>query len=182
MLKPYELKHDKTNKMMCTQKTQINLGIHPVRTVFTVFFGWLRTQCFFMQTAKNLIRLGECLGWSESSLGAWVILLVLACFGPYCSYVGFINAISFGVSEFFWLIRYQMNQKKLWYKEEFFLSFGFYGQSRLFQSFWAESIVMWGEQGKSPRKTTWPPASRTWLVSHVTWARLKPTEMRWWAF
>ena len=32
--------------------------------------GWLRTQAFFMRTAKNLIRLGGCPGWSESSLGA----------------------------------------------------------------------------------------------------------------
>ena len=30
----------------------------------------LRTQAFFMRTAKTLIRLGGCPGWSESSLGA----------------------------------------------------------------------------------------------------------------
>ena len=30
----------------------------------------LRTQAFFMRTAKALIRLGGCPGWSESSLGA----------------------------------------------------------------------------------------------------------------
>ena len=32
--------------------------------------GKLRTQAFFMRTAKTLIRLGGCPGWSESSLGA----------------------------------------------------------------------------------------------------------------
>ena len=32
--------------------------------------GYLRTQCFFMRTAKTLIRLGGCPGCSESSLGA----------------------------------------------------------------------------------------------------------------
>ena len=32
--------------------------------------GSLRTQVFFMRTAKTLIRLGGCHGWSESSLGA----------------------------------------------------------------------------------------------------------------
>ena len=32
--------------------------------------GYLRTQGFFMRTAKTLIRLGGCPGWSESSLGA----------------------------------------------------------------------------------------------------------------
>ena len=41
------------------------------------------------------------------------------------------------------------------------------------------SIVMWGENRRSPRKTTWPPASRTWLVSHVTQARLGSTAVRW---
>ena len=35
-----------------------------------------------MRTAKTLIRLGGCPGWSESSLGA-VILLVLSCRGSY---------------------------------------------------------------------------------------------------
>ena len=34
------------------------------------FNGQLRTQAFFMRTAKTLIRLGGCPGWSESSLGA----------------------------------------------------------------------------------------------------------------
>ena len=33
------------------------------------------TQDFFMRTAKTLIRLGGCSGWSESSLGAHAILL-----------------------------------------------------------------------------------------------------------
>ena len=32
-----------------------------------------------MRTAKTLIRLGGCPGWSESSLGAQVVLLVLSC-------------------------------------------------------------------------------------------------------
>ena len=41
------------------------------------FNGYLRTQAF-MRTAKTLIRLGGCPGWSESSLGAHAILLVLS--------------------------------------------------------------------------------------------------------
>ena len=32
--------------------------------------GYLRSQAFFMRTAKMLIRQGVCRGWSESSLGA----------------------------------------------------------------------------------------------------------------
>ena len=63
--------------------------------------------------------------------------------------------------------------------QNIFFFFGFYGPSRLFHSFWAESVVRWGENVRSPRKTTWPPASRTLLVSHVTRARLEPTAMRW---
>ena len=45
----------------------------------------LRAKCFFMRTAKTLdqIRLGRCPGWSESSLGAQVILLVLSCGGSF---------------------------------------------------------------------------------------------------
>ena len=67
---------DKTNKMtVCPAKTQISLGIHPVWSVFAVC---LITQAFFMRTAKTLIRLGGCPGWSESSLGTHVILLVLS--------------------------------------------------------------------------------------------------------
>ena len=31
--------------------------------------GWLRTHAVFMRTAKTLNRLGECPGWSQSSLG-----------------------------------------------------------------------------------------------------------------
>ena len=36
-----------------------------------------------MRTAKTLIRLGGCPGWSESSLDAQAILLVLSCRGSY---------------------------------------------------------------------------------------------------
>ena len=41
----------------------------------------------FEHIAKTLIRLGGFPGWSESSLGAYVILLVLSCGGPYTSHV-----------------------------------------------------------------------------------------------
>ena len=58
-----------------------------------------------------------------------------------------------------------------------FFLFGF--SIKIIFSFWAESIVKWGENGRSLRKTTWPPASRTWLVSHVTPARLEPRVVRW---
>ena len=44
-----------------------------------------------MWTAKILIRLGRCPGWSESSLGAHVILLVLSCRSSYIS-LGLLNS------------------------------------------------------------------------------------------
>ena len=59
-----------------------------------------------------------------------------------------------------------------------FFSFGFYRLSRLFHSFRAESIVCWGENGRSPKKTTCLPTSRTWLVSDVIQARVEPTTVR----
>ena len=55
-----------------------------------------------------------------------------------------------------------------------------YDPPRSFHSFWAESIVRWSENGRSPRKNTWPLARRTWLVSLIL-ARLEPTVVRWWA-
>ena len=65
--------HDKTNKMTVPPaKTPINLGIRPVWSVFAV----LRTQAFFMRTAKT--DQTGCPGWSESLLGAHAILLVLS--------------------------------------------------------------------------------------------------------
>ena len=53
-------------------KTQISLGIRPVLD-------------FFKRTAKTLIRLGGCPGWSESSLGAHAILLVLSRCGSFAT-------------------------------------------------------------------------------------------------
>ena len=57
--------HDKTNKVTVRPgKSQISLGIR------CALNGLLRTQAFFMRTAKTLIRLGGFPGWSETSLGA----------------------------------------------------------------------------------------------------------------
>ena len=56
------------------------------------------------------------------------------------------------------------------------LSFGFNSPSRLFHSFWAKSIVRWGENGKIPREK--PPQAELGS-SHVTRAGLEPTAVRW---
>ena len=37
----------------------------------------------------------------------------------------------------------------------------------------SKSVSRWGKNRRSRRKTTWSPTSRTWLVSHVHWARLE---------
>ena len=64
--------------------TQINLGIHPVWSVFTVRSKDSQiTRTFFRRTAKTLMRLCGCPGWSETSLDVRVILFVLSCSGSY---------------------------------------------------------------------------------------------------
>ena len=62
-LQKFEPPHDKTNKMACLQCLhEESLGLKlPIES-----------------TLKTLIRLGRCPGWSESSLGAHGILMVLS--------------------------------------------------------------------------------------------------------
>ena len=49
-----------------------------------------------MRTAKAPIRLGECPGLSESSLGAHVILLVLSCGDSYANYSQYYTFVQIG--------------------------------------------------------------------------------------
>ena len=69
--------HDKTSKVT-VRPAKISLGIRPVWSVFAVrsvgSLGPELSSC----GQQTLIRLGGCPGWSESSLGAHVILLVLS--------------------------------------------------------------------------------------------------------
>ena len=85
----YEPPHDKTNKMTCAQRrfrsawASAHLASLPpslisLRCLHEEALGhWLP----IIRTAKTLIRLGGCPGWSESLLGAQVVLLVLSCGG-----------------------------------------------------------------------------------------------------
>ena len=57
------------------------------------------------------------------------------------------------------------------------IRFGFYSLSRLFHSFWAKIIISWGENGRSPRKKTWPPPAELGL-SHM-WLKLSSNPQRW---
>ena len=85
-LLPFEPPHDKTNKMTCAPSENSDQPGHSLsldQSLRCALSGWLRTQGFFRQTAKTLIRLGECPGWSESLLGAQVIWLVLSWGGSF---------------------------------------------------------------------------------------------------
>ena len=81
--------HDKTNKMTCAKRILRSIWA-PAQSDQS--FRWPREgsldHCLPSErTAKTLIRLGWCPGWSDSSLGAQVILLVLSCSGSYMSHV-----------------------------------------------------------------------------------------------
>ena len=70
---------------------QTKSHVHPAKTQICnppslislrcVFYGQPRGQWFFVRTTKTLCRLGGSPGWSESSLGTQLILLVLLCIG-----------------------------------------------------------------------------------------------------
>ena len=78
-----EPSHDKTNKMTCAPSEDSDQPGHPpslisLRCPHEESLGPYRP---IARTAKTLIRLGVCPGWSGSSLGKRVILLVLSCDG-----------------------------------------------------------------------------------------------------
>ena len=68
-------------QMICAPSEDSDQPGHPpcLISLRCVLNEYLRNQAFFMRTAKTLIRPGKCPGWSKSSLGAHVILLVLLC-------------------------------------------------------------------------------------------------------
>ena len=69
----------KPAKWLCAQRRQISLGIRPVWSVFAVRMKKARVLSYPLSAQQRLlIRLGGCAGWSESSLGAHAILLVLS--------------------------------------------------------------------------------------------------------
>ena len=61
----------KPTKWLCTQR-RLRSALASAQSdpsLRCALNGYLRTQAFFMRTAKTLIRLGGFPGWSESSLG-----------------------------------------------------------------------------------------------------------------
>ena len=87
--------------------------------------GKLRTQAFFMRTAKTQIRLGGCTGWSESSLGAHAVLLVLSWGGSYLFRGG--GRRHFEI--FNWVVAWSQYKKVFFF---FFFYIGLLGPSRMF--------------------------------------------------
>ena len=68
-----EPEHNKTNKMTCAP------SIHPVWSESSLCTLWVAKDSLFSCGLRTLIRLGGCPGWSVSSLGAQVTLLLLSC-------------------------------------------------------------------------------------------------------
>ena len=69
-----EMSRDMTKpaKLLCAQRRLRSpwASAQSDQSLRCALSGQLRTQGSFMRTAKTLIRLGGCPGWSESSLGA----------------------------------------------------------------------------------------------------------------
>ena len=76
-----EQQHDKSNKMTCAPSKDSNQPGHPPSLISLrcPHEEALGPKLPRKRTAKTLFRLGRCLGWSESLLGAQVILFVLTC-------------------------------------------------------------------------------------------------------
>ena len=76
---------DKTNKMARAPSEDSDQPGHPpsLIRVFVVRMKKAWMLSYPISAQRRLIRLGGCPGWSESSLGAHAILLVLSCRGSY---------------------------------------------------------------------------------------------------
>ena len=81
----YELFHDKSNKMACVSIEDSDQPghTHSLIRVFAVRMKKPWDLSYPLSTLRRLIRLAEYPGWSESSLGAQIVLLVLSCGGSY---------------------------------------------------------------------------------------------------
>ena len=184
IIEEFEPRHDKTNKVSVRPaKTQISLGICRLIRVFAVCMKKPWVLSYPLSAQRRLIRLGGCPGWSESSLGAqphcWFCHVAAHlckwaadsdAWGEACRIIWLdqsFRCVLYGSlrTQGLFMRTVKTDQTGLMHRLIFFFWFRFYGPSRLFHTFWTESIVWWGKNGRSSRKTTWPPGSRTWLVS-----------------
>ena len=81
----FEPQHDKTNKMAYAPSEDSDQPGYPpsLIRVFAVRMKKAWTLSYTFSTQRKLIRLGGCPGWSESSLRAYVISMVLSLGGSY---------------------------------------------------------------------------------------------------
>ena len=84
MATKFEPPHDKTNKMICASSEDSDQPGHlPSLSFRCALSGYLRTQAFFMRTAKTPIRLGGFQGWCESchfvGFDLWRLIWLMAC-------------------------------------------------------------------------------------------------------
>ena len=88
-LRKYEPPHDKTNKMTFALSEDSDQPGHPPSLISlrSLHEETLGHQLPTEHTAKTLIRLRGCPGWSESLLGAQIILSVLSLDGSYHTYI-----------------------------------------------------------------------------------------------
>ena len=84
VLYTYEPQHDKTNKMACSSSHEPSKDSdqpgHPP-SLISPLSAWRNLGSL---ATPKVHSEDWCPGWSDSSLGAQVILLVLSCFGSYC--------------------------------------------------------------------------------------------------
>ena len=83
----FEPQHDKTNKMTYTNAPSEDADQpgHPPSLIraFAVRMKKHWVLSYWLSVQRRLISLGGCPGWSESSLGAQVILFVLSCWSSF---------------------------------------------------------------------------------------------------
>ena len=80
-----EPQHDKNHKTTCVPSKDSDQPVHQPSLHCGLNRPAAKDPRFPVRTAKTLIRLDGCPGWSESSLGAQIILLVLSCWGSFDS-------------------------------------------------------------------------------------------------
>ena len=97
-----EPRHDKTIKMICAPSEDSDQPGHPPSLISQHCPPEAKVgpKLPIERTAKTLIRLGGCPGWSESSLGTKVILFVFSWGGSKCfflesTYAAHIHFITF---------------------------------------------------------------------------------------
>ena len=81
--KQFDTAHDKTYKMAYVPSEDSDQPGHPTSLISAVGMKKAWVFSYQLSTQQRLIRLGGYPGWSESSLGAHAILLVLSCAGSF---------------------------------------------------------------------------------------------------